>query len=680
MLSIAKRVSGALISVSRQVAELFVLRLVLRSGVEFVHFPPSVPMAPQPVKVQEPIRFGEDFELDLDARRLSRGNRVLKVERIPLDIMVLLIERWGETVPRDEIVARVWGKGAFLDTDNSIRGAIRKIRQVLKDDAEQPHFIQTITGEGYRFIAPLLGAQEEKGAAGPPGEEVRRVEAPMHVELEHRAGIPRARRGLVLAVAAGLALLAITYAIFWHRQTDATAPKIKSIAVLPMKNLSGDSAQEYLADGMTEEIIGRLSAIHDLRVISRTSAMQFKDSRLSVPEIAKALNVDALVEGSVIRDGDRVRVHAQLIRAATDEHFWSEEYDRELKDVLTLQSNMAEAIAEKVEVSITRQERALLVVARPVAPEVYESYVKAKSDPENTKVHIEQRIADFQETIRKDPTFAPAYVGLAGTYISYQDISIGAPPSEIRPKATAAARKAIELDPELAEAHAILAEMYQKQWKWLESEAEYKRALELNPNDASAHRGYAYWLACQGRTEQALAWVERGRELDPLGSTDTVGFLLLMGRRYDDAIREYRSVLAVHPDYTNVRWGLGFALIVKNQTDEAIAELEKTVAMMNRSPGSLAMLATAHARAGNRAEALRLIEELKQRRQKGYIPSGAFITPYLALGDYDEAFYWCEEAYKEQSAILQWIKVVPFFDPLRGDPRFTDLVHRVGLD
>jgi TolB-like protein/DNA-binding winged helix-turn-helix (wHTH) protein/Tfp pilus assembly protein PilF len=633
----------------------------------------------QPVKMQEPIRFGKDFELDLAARRLSRGNHVLKVERIPLEVMVLLIERWGETVRRDEIVARVWGKGAFFDTDNSIRGAIRKIRQVLKDDPEQPHFIQTITGEGYRFIGPLLGGQEEKGSAGPPAEEVRGAEAPLHVGPEHRARVSLTRRGLVLAMAAGLALLA-TYAIFWRRQTDATAAKIKSIAVLPMKNLSGDPAQEYLADGMTEELVGRLSAIRDLKVISRTSAMQFKDSRLSVPEIAKVLHVDAVVEGSVIREGDHVRVHAQLIRAATDEHFWSAEYDRELKDVLTLQSNIAEAIAEKVEVSLTRQERALLVAARPVAPEVYESYVKAKRDPENTKVDLEQRIADFQETIRKDPTFAPAYVGLAGTYISYQDISIGASPSEIRPKATAAARKAVELDPELAEAHAILAEMYQKQWKWAESEAEYKRALELSPNDASAHRGYAYWLACRGRMEQALAWVERGRELDPLGSTDTVGYLLIMGRRYDDAIREYRSVLAVHPDYPNVRWGLGLALIVKNQTSEAIDELEKTVAMMNRSPGSLAMLATAYARAGNRAEALRLIQELKQRRQKGYIPSGAFITPYLALGEYDQAFYWCDEAYKEQSAILQWIKVIPFFDPVRSDPRFTDLVRRVGLN
>jgi TolB-like protein/Tfp pilus assembly protein PilF len=461
---------------------------------------------------------------------------------------------------------------------------------------------------------------------------------------------------------------------------NASRTKIQSLAVLPLKNLSGDPTQEYLADGFTEALIGRLSGIRDLRVISRTSVMRFKNAQLSVPEIGKTLGVDAFVEGSVIREGNRIRVHAQLIRAGTDEHFWSEEYDRELQDVLALQSEVAQAIAEKVKVSITGQERARLIAARRVAPEVYESYVKGSNDPQYTKAQIEQRIADFQDAIRMDPTFAPAYVGLAGTYISYQDIFVGAPSSEIRPKATSAARKALDLDPKLAEAHAILAEMYQKQWKWAESEEEYKRALELKPNDASAHRGFAYWLACHGRTQEALAWVERGRELDPLGSADTVGFLLIMARRYDESIREYRSVLAVHPEYTNARWGLGFALIVNHQTDQAIPELEKTVAMMNRGPGSLEMLATAYAQAGRRYDALTLINELKQHRQRGYVPAGAFINTYLALGDYDQAFFWCDEAYKEQSAILQWIKVDPLFDPVRNDPRFVDLVHRVGLN
>jgi TolB-like protein/Flp pilus assembly protein TadD len=490
----------------------------------------------------------------------------------------------------------------------------------------------------------------------------------------------RARRWLLVGGTVLVGLLVGAYVTTRSRSVNAARPRIRSLAVLPLQNLSGNASQDYLADGMTEELIGRLAGIHDLRVISRTSVMGFRDTKLSVPEIAKTLGVDAFVEGSVIREGNRIRVYAQLIRAGTDEHFWSEEYDRELSDVLALQSEVAQAIAEKVQVSITGQERAQLVAARPVAPEVYESYVKGSNDPQYTKAQIERRIADFQDAIRLDPTFAPAYVGLAGTYIGYQDVFVGAPPSEIRPKATSAARKALELDPKSAEAHAILAELYQKQWKWEESEQEYKRALELKPNDAAAHRGYAYWLACQGRTQEALAWVERGRELDPLGSADTVGFLLLMAHRYDESIREYRSVLAVHPEYTNARWGLGFALIMNQQTDQAIPELEKTVAMVDRSPGSVDMLAAAYAHAGRREDALTLISELKQRREKDYIQAAAFINSYLALGDYDQVFFWCDEAYKEQSGILQWIKVNPAFDPVRNDPRYVRLVRNIGLN
>jgi len=222
--------------------------------------------------------------------------------------------------------------------------------------------------------------------------------------------------------------------------------------------------------------------------------------------------------------------------------------------------------------------------------------------------------------------------------------------------------------------------MYQKQWKWAEAESEFKLALELKPNDAVAHSVYADWLACQGRTEETLAWAKRGRELDPLGNADIVGWHLLLGRRYDESIWEYRSVLAVHPDSAVARWGLGFALILNARPKEAIPVLETVVSIMKRSPGSLGMLAAAHARAGNRAEALRLIDELKHRRQKdNYVSAGAFIEPLLAIGDYDQAFFWCDEAYKEQSAILQWIKVHPFFDPVRDDPRFKDLLRRVGL-
>ena len=513
-------------------------------------------------------------------------------------------------------------------------------------------------------------------------EEVQpSVEAPADAGSDRGQGtLSWVRRRIVLAGVVGLALLGIAY-IFTRGRGNATSPKIKSLAVLPLKNLSGDPAQEYFADGMTEAVIGRLSMIRGLRVISRTSSMRFKDTRMSTPEIAKSLGVDAIVEGSVIREGGRVRVHAQLIRAATDEHFWSETYDRDLGDALALESEVAQAIAQRVQVTFTGDERARFAATRFVAPEVYESYLKGAFGKNNSRTEIETSIGYFEEAIRKDPTFAPAYVGLAFAYDDLGTVLVGASPEEVRPKAISAARKALELDPDLADAHALLGDMQQDQWHWAEAEAEFKRALDLKPNDAAAHLGLANWLLCQGRTEEALVWSRRARELDPLGVTGlSNGWILFNARRYDEAIGELRSVLAVHPDYATAYWFLGYTLIAKGQSEEAISVLEKTVSLMDRSPGSLEFLATAYAHAGRRREALRLINELKQRRKTSYVSADALVDPYLALGDYDEAFVWLERAYQEKSGGLQYLKVDPVFDPVRKDPRFADLQHRVGLD
>ena len=317
-----------------------------------------------------------------------------------------------------------------------------------------------------------------------------------------------------------------------------TGPPIRSLAVLPLKNLSGDPAQEYLADGMTEEVIGRLSMIRGLRVISRTSVMQFKDTRLSTPEIAQKLGVDALVEGSVIREGNRIRVRAQLIHASADEHFWSEEYDREFGDALTLESEVAQSIARRVEVTITGDERARLAAARPVSPEAYEIYLKGMLAKENTIAETEERIALFGREIGKDPTFAPAYVGLADAYWRLCTMFVGAPPSATRPKVISAAQTALELDPQLADAHVMLAVVYTRQWRWAEAEAEYRRALDLNPNDAAAYDGYADWLLCHARIEESLTWARHARDLDPLGtSRETLVWTLISAHRYDEAIR-----------------------------------------------------------------------------------------------------------------------------------------------
>jgi TolB-like protein/predicted Zn-dependent protease len=515
-------------------------------------------------------------------------------------------------------------------------------------------------------------------------EEQKAQEAETSVGAEASSG-PResslTRRWLVLGAAAALALLGIAYVLNRNRGGVTVPPKIKSLAVLPLKNLSGDPAQEYFADGITEAVIGRLSMIRGLRVISRTSVMGFRDTRMTAPEIAKALRVDALVEGSVIREGGRVRVHAQLIRGATDEHFWSETYDRELGDSLALESDVAQSIARRVEVTVTGEERARLVAAPHVSPEVYESYLKGRFARGNTRAEREKSVAYFEDAIRKDPTFAPAYVGLAGAYSSLATVFGGSRPDEQRPKAVSAARMALQLDPNLPEAHAVLAGLYMEQYQWREAEAEYKRALELKPSDAAAHFGYASWLLCQGRTEEALSWARRARELDPLGISGTdLAWILFQARHYDDAIRELRSMLGVHPDSALTYWFLGFALAANNQADEAITSLQKAYSLSGHSPAVMGVLVRAYAHAGRRTEALRALDQLKRRQLTGYVPAGAFVNAYLGLGDQEQALVWLERGYQEHSNILKFLKVHPFFDPLRDDPRFKDLVHRVGLD
>jgi TolB-like protein/Flp pilus assembly protein TadD len=512
-------------------------------------------------------------------------------------------------------------------------------------------------------------------------------DAGQHLELaepgDSRKGLPlKTLAGLVAACLILIVALNVSRIRDWLRGNAATAPAIKSIAVLPLKNLSGDPTQEYLADGMTEELIGRLAGIRNLRVISRTSVMHFKDTQLSVPEIAKTLGVDAVVEGSVMREGSRIRVHAQLIRGPTDEHFWSETYDRDLRDALALQSDVAQAIAQKVEVTVSGAEHHRLVAVRPISPEVYENYLKgrfalAKS---NSRTNIEESIAHFNDAIRKDPTFAPSYVGLANAYSELATVFAGGVAQEERPKAILAARKALELDPELVEAHVLLADMAQEQWRWAEAEGEYRRALGLSPNNAAAYSSLANWLVSQGRTEEAVTACRRGRELDPLAVPGSdLAWMLFYARRYDDAVNEARSVLAVTPDDAFAGWILGFALIASHHPQEAVTVLEKAVSASDQSPAIVGLLIHAYAQAGRRADALHLLEKLRRRKLTGYVPAAALILAYLGLGEYDQAFLWLEEAYKEQSNILQFLKVHPFFDPVRDDPRFKDLLRRVGL-
>jgi TolB-like protein/tetratricopeptide (TPR) repeat protein len=509
------------------------------------------------------------------------------------------------------------------------------------------------------------------------------VEAPP-ISQDQRTS-PRARRAglwFALGTLVSLCLMAAAWLAFRHRAPAVASSGIRSVAVLPLRNLSGDPAQEYLADGITDALIGRLSGIHDLRVISYTSVMRFRNPQESVPEIARVLGVDAVVEGSVIREGSRIRVTAQLIRGATDGHLWSASYDREMRDVLTLENEVAQLVAEKVEATVTGEERQRLAAARSIAPEVYESYLKGRFalTHGNGKAEMEQSISFFEDAIHRDSTFAPAYLGVAEAYMSLGSVFVGLPPAETRPKAISFARQALALDPNLVDAHVMLADVLQEEWQWSEAESEYRRALELNPNDASARSGFASWLSCQGRTDEAMTWIRQARSLDPVAVPgDDVAWILFQSRRYDEAIRESRSTLAIDPNDAFVFLVLGFALVANDQAMDAIPVLEKAESLSKGSSAVTGGLIQAYAHAGRRGDALRLLAELKQRRKAGYVPAAAFVNAYLGLGDNEQVFYWLEQAYREQSNILQFVKTGPQFDPIRRDPRFADLVHRVGL-
>jgi TolB-like protein/DNA-binding winged helix-turn-helix (wHTH) protein/Tfp pilus assembly protein PilF len=625
------------------------------------------------------VRFGV-YEFDRLAGELRKQGMRIRLEGQPRAILKMLLEHPGEVVSREELQKKLWAADTFVDFEHSLNAAVRRLRTALNDSPDEPRYIETLARRGYRFIALVeVGAAQAPEKIAAEQRSLPLISTPAVAPARFHAG-----RVWLIALLVVLAGAAAWGWLQWRNRAKASVrgPVIRSLAVLPLDNLGADPSQQYLADGMTEELIGRLSMIHGLRVISRTSVMHFKNTQLSVPEIAKTLGVDAIVEGSVMREGSRIRVYAQLIGGPTDEHFWSETYDRDLGDALALESELAQSIAGRVQVTVTGEERARLIAARRVSPEVYESYLKGQFTENYSRADVKNRIAHFEEAIKKDPAFAPAYVGLATAYRELGTPGIGvAPPSEMWPKVISATRKALELDPALPGTHAVLADVYQQQWKWSDAEAEYKLALELNPNDAGAHLAFAGWLLCQGRTQEAQAWSQRARQLDPLGVTgNNIGWILFQSRQYDEAIRELRSDLAVHKNDASTFWFLGFALIANGQADKAIPVLEKATALSKRSPAVIGVLVRAYAHAGRRTEALHLLEELKRRQHTGYVPAAAFVNAYLGLGDNEQAFVWLERGYKEQSMILQFLKVHPFFDPVRNDPRFVDLVHRVGLD
>jgi len=458
-------------------------------------------------------------------------------------------------------------------------------------------------------------------------------------------------------------------------------PKIESIAVLPLANLSGDPEQEYFADGMTDALIAELGQIGSLRVISRTSVMQYKGAKRPLPQIAKELNVDAVIEGSVVRSGNRVRITAQLIGVVPERHLWARNYERDLRDVLTLQSEVAQAIANEVKIKLTPQEQARLARARPVSPEAHEAYLRGRYHWNlRTEDGLKKSLGYFQQAIEKDPAYALAYAGLADSYVILADGVMA--PREAYPRGKAAAFKALEIDETLAEAHAPLGaarEAYD--WDWVGAEKEYKRAIELNPGYATAHQWYAMYLSEMGRHNEAIAETKRAQELDPLSLIINVhgGYIFFFARQYDEAIAQCRRTLELNPGFYQAHVYLGWPYEQQKLYAQAISEYQKAIALEPGNPALAAELARACAAAGKRTEALKVISQLKELSKQRYVSPYLMAQIHAALGDIDQACAWLEKAYEERSGELCTLKVDPRNDPLRSAPRFQDLLRRMNF-
>ncbi|MGH7518074.1 MAG: protein kinase domain-containing protein [Gemmatimonadales bacterium] len=490
----------------------------------------------------------------------------------------------------------------------------------------------------------------------------------------------RPRRRLIAAAATAAVALAAVVAVVRAGRDDRSP--IKSVAVLPLANLSGDPEQEYLADGMTDALIARLARVRALRVMSRTSVMQYKGARTPLPEIAQALRVDAVVEGSVQTAGDRVRVTAQLIDARTERHLWVETYEEELSDVLRLESRIAQSVADEIRIAVTPVERTQLARSAPVNPEVYQLYLRGryfwnKRDEEGVKKSLDY----FRQALDRDSTYAPAFAGIADAYLTLYDYEY-LPAAEAAAKARAAAERARALDEGLAAAHNSLAHLSLHDWQWAAAERGFQRAIELDPSYVPAHHWYALCLTAVGRVEEAVAAIRRAQELDPLSIriNADVGMALHAAGRYDEAIEQERRTLELDSTSRVARWIQGMAYEQKGMLEEAKRSYSVALA---RSPGNsnfLASLAHAHAVAGEKEAARAILDTLKAQASKGEASPFFLALVHAGLGETDLAFRWLEKAYEERSGSVRYLKVERRLDPLRSDPRFADLLKKVNLE
>jgi TolB-like protein/DNA-binding winged helix-turn-helix (wHTH) protein/tetratricopeptide (TPR) repeat protein len=648
-----------------------------------------------PAGAQESIRFGKDFEVDLRAGELRHFGRALKLERIPLQVLLILIEQKGQLVTREEIAEKIWGKDVFLDTDNSINSAVRKIRQVLNDDPQQPHYVQTLPGRGYRFIAPVSDELPRLPQAdSAPGQQTEPAPPRPHLISDHshnKTGEPAAiattywQRFRFLIAIFSCCAIGVAVWIGWHRFYGAsTGNRIRSIAVLPLQNLSGDPAQDFFADGMTEELITELSRIQSLRVISHTSVMEYKGTRKHLPQIARELGVDGVLEGSVIRENDQVRVTVQLLDGPNDRHIWSEAYERPLHGVLNLQREVAEAVSQQIRIQLTPEQKARIGLARPVNPEAYDAYLRGRyilSNQFTMGQPLLQAKSYFEESIRKDPNFAEAYSGLADAYL-YLALFRHAPHEAALQSAHDALRKATQLDDSIGEVHDTLGTIsWQHDWNWIEAEREYNRAIAMVPSYSCAHEDRASFLAFLGRRTEALAELAIINQLDlgPSASMTEEGVYYQL-RDYRSLVESGKRRVASNPNEWVEHRYLGIGYEGTGKLPEAIAEYQKAVNLSNGDQDANASLAHAYAAMGKRAEAEKILRDLELKSKNTYVSPYILATAYAGLGENDKAIQFLQKACDERSLeISSNLKADLRLDNLRTDPRFEALSRRIGL-
>lgn len=593
-----------------------------------------------------------------------RGNGETKhVEPKAMQVLVYLAEHADEVVTKERLMAAVWAQ-TFV-TDDVLTRCISELRKAFQDDAKNPQVIETIPRSGYRLIASVHGP------------EIQPLTAP-------RRAVKR-KWLITLAAIFAVVLLGIVLNVGRLRQLlfrPVQPSPIHSLAVLPLANLSGDPEQEYFADGMTEELITNLSKIGALRVISRTSVIGYKGAHKPLPEIARELNVDAIVEGTVQRSGGRVRITAQLIEARTDQHLWAEGYERDLRDVLALEGDVASAIAGEIRIKLTPQEHDKVASARLLDPEAHAEYLQGlyfwnKLDEED----IKKSVAHFQRAIDLAPDYAPAYSALAFSY-NLLASSEFAPSRENYAQAKKLAQKAVELDETLAGAHAALGfVLCYGDWNWPAAEIEFQRANALEPNGVGGHHVYALYLGDMGRPDEAITEMNKDLAANPLSvlTLRNLGYLYEQAGQPEKAIEQFRKILEMDAGSVDAHWSLGKVYSLQGKHSQAIAEYQQARTLSGDSPLDIAGLGRAYVAAGRKREAYKILDELRELSKRRYVSPYLVASIYAALGDKEQTFFWLGKSFAAHEDALVSLKVDSDFASLRSDARFQELVRRIGL-